>query len=125
MDDKSLRNIILEELDWDPSFDSADIGVQVSDGVVTLTGHVGSYAEKIAVERACARVKGVKAIAQDIEIRLPCGFRRTSAPDSEMSSAPGSDFASAPDSEMTSAPHSEMASAWDSETTSAPLLGRF
>lgn len=71
MDDKSLRNIILEELDWDPSFDSADIGVQVSDGVVTLTGHVGSYAEKIAVERACARVKGVKAIAQDIEIRLP------------------------------------------------------
>lgn len=71
MDDKSLRNAILEELDWDPSFDSADVGVQVADGVVTLTGHVGSYAEKIAVEKACGRVKGVRAIAQEIEIRLP------------------------------------------------------
>ncbi len=71
MDDKSLRNVLLEELDWDPSFDSADVGVQVADGVVTLTGHVRSYAEKVAVEKACARVKGVRAIAQDIEIRLP------------------------------------------------------
>lgn len=71
MDDKDLRNLILAELDWDPSFDAADIGVVVADGVVTLTGHVGTYAEKLAVERATARVKGVRAIAQEIEIRSP------------------------------------------------------
>ena len=71
MDDKALRNLILEELDWDPSFESADIGVQVHDGVVTLAGHVSSYAEKFAVERAVARVKGVRAIAQEILIRMP------------------------------------------------------
>jgi osmotically-inducible protein OsmY len=71
MDDKELRNLILEELDWDPSFESTDIGVQVADGVVTLTGHVSSYSEKVAVERACSRVKGVRAVAQEVEIRLP------------------------------------------------------
>lgn len=71
MDDKSLRNAILEELDWDPSFDSAHVGVMVADGVVTLTGYVGSYAEKVAVEKACGRVKGVRAIAQEIAIRFP------------------------------------------------------
>lgn len=77
MDDKALRNHILEELDWDPSFDGADIGVQVADGVVTLTGHVGSYAEKVAVERATARVKGVRAIAQEVQIRV-AGLKKTS-----------------------------------------------
>jgi osmotically-inducible protein OsmY len=77
MDDKMLRKLILEELDWDPSFDSADIGVQVADGVVTLTGHVRSYQEKLAVERAVARVKGVRAIAAEVVIRV-VSFKKTS-----------------------------------------------
>ena len=54
-----------------PSFDAADIGVAVENGVVTLTGHVRSYAEKLAVERAAQRVRGVHGIAEEIEIRYP------------------------------------------------------
>lgn len=71
MTDKDLRRDVLDELDFDPSLDAADIGVAVSDGVVTLTGHVGSYAEKVETERAVKRVKGVRAIAQEIQVRLP------------------------------------------------------
>jgi len=71
MTDKDLRRDVLDELDFDPSLDAAEIGVTVSDGVVTLTGHVGSYAEKVAAERAVKRVKGVRAIAQEIQVRLP------------------------------------------------------
>jgi osmotically-inducible protein OsmY len=71
MSDKLLRQEIIDELDFDPAIQSAHIGVAVEDGVVTLTGHVSSYAEKIAAERAVQRVKGVKAIAEEIEIRYP------------------------------------------------------
>ncbi len=71
MTDKDLRRDVLDELDFDPSLDAAEIGVAVSDGVVTLTGHVGSYAEKVEAERAAKRVKGVRAIAQEILVRLP------------------------------------------------------
>lgn len=71
MTDKDLRRDVLDELDFDPSLDAADIGVAVSDGVVTLTGHVGSYAEKVEAERAVKRVKGVRAIAQEIQVRRP------------------------------------------------------
>ena len=69
MTDKDLRRDVLDELDFDPSLDAAEIGVAVSDGVVTLTGHVGSYAEKVEAETAVRRVKGVRAIAQEIEVR--------------------------------------------------------
>ncbi|SDA14747.1 Osmotically-inducible protein OsmY, contains BON domain [Methylobacterium sp. UNC378MF] len=69
MTDKDLRRAVLDELDFDPSLDAGDIGVAVADGVVTLTGHVGSYAEKVEAERAVRRVRGVRAIAQDIEVR--------------------------------------------------------
>ncbi len=71
MDDKALRQDVLSELDFDPSIDAASIGVAVEGGVVTLTGHVGSYADKIAAERAAQRVKGVRAIAQEIVVRYP------------------------------------------------------
>lgn len=70
MDDKTLRQFIIDELDFEPSIDSANIGVAVEKGVVTLTGHVASYAEKIAAEHTVGRVKGVKAIAQEIEVRF-------------------------------------------------------
>jgi osmotically-inducible protein OsmY len=71
MDDKALRQLILDELDFDPSINSASIGVGVENGVVTLTGHVESYAEKLAAERAVRRVKGVRALAEEIQIRYP------------------------------------------------------
>ena len=56
---------------WEPSIDAEHIGVTAEDGVVTLTGHVGSYAEKFTAEKATKRVKGVRAIAQELEIRFP------------------------------------------------------
>ena len=71
MDDKFLRQAIIDELDFQPNIDPAHIGVAVEAGVVTLTGHVGSYAEKFAAEEAVKHVKGVKAIAQNIEVRYP------------------------------------------------------
>jgi len=71
MNDIDLRQNVLDELEFEPSIDAANIGVAAENGVVTLTGHVASYAQKIAAERAAWRVKGVKAIAQEIEVRLP------------------------------------------------------
>ena len=75
MPDIDLRQSVLEELDFDPSFDAANIGVAVENGVVTLTGHVRSYAARLAVERAVQRVKGVHGIAEEIEIRYPADKR--------------------------------------------------
>jgi osmotically-inducible protein OsmY len=72
MDDKTLRQDIIDELDFDPSVHSSNsIGVAVQNGVVTLTGHVASYAEKLAAERAARRVAGVRALAEEIEVRYP------------------------------------------------------
>jgi osmotically-inducible protein OsmY len=69
-EDRQLRQRVLAELDWDPRVDAGGIGVAAKDGVVTLTGHVASYAEKLAAERATRRLRGVRAIAQEIEVRL-------------------------------------------------------
>lgn len=71
MTDKQLRQDVLDELDFEPSIDASEVGITVKNGVVTLTGHVPSYAQKIAAERAVWRVKGVKAIAQDLEVHYP------------------------------------------------------
>lgn len=71
MTDKTLHQAILDEFEWDPSFNAAHIGVVVEDGIVTLTGHVESYAEKVAVERAAKRVAGVRGVAQEVEVRYP------------------------------------------------------
>ena len=72
MNDKLLREYVITELDYDPSVESAPhIGVSVENGVVTLSGHVSSFAEKFAAEKAVKRVKGVRAIAQEIEVRYP------------------------------------------------------
>lgn len=70
MNDKMLQQDVIDELDFEPSIDSADIGVIAENGVITLTGHVPSYSQKIAAERAAWRVKGVKAIAQEIQVRF-------------------------------------------------------
>jgi len=71
MSDIGLRQYVLDELAFEPSVNAAHIGVAVESGVVTLSGHVGSYAEKIATERVVQRLKGVRAIAQEIEVRYP------------------------------------------------------
>lgn len=76
MDDIALRRNILDELEFEPRVDAADIGVVARDGIVTLTGHVGTYAEKDAAEKAVRRVKGVRAIAQEMDVRI-LGPRRT------------------------------------------------
>lgn len=73
MSDSSLRQSILDELEFEPSIDANDIGVAVEDGIVTLSGHVQDYRQKQAAERAVARVKGVRGIAEAIEVRYPGG----------------------------------------------------
>lgn len=69
MTDSQLRQDVIDELDFDPSFSGEHIGVAVDKNVVTLTGHVNSYAEKLAAIAAARRVKGVHAIAENIEVR--------------------------------------------------------
>jgi len=76
---KDLRKQVLDELDWEPSIDSADLGVAVKEGVVTLSGHVPSYAQKRTAERAVLRLSGVKGIANEIEVRLPSDHKRSDA----------------------------------------------
>ena len=76
MDNITLRQLVLDELEFDPSIDAANIGVAAENGVITLTGHVSTYAEKEAAERTTRRIKGVKAIAQEIEVR-PAGTHKT------------------------------------------------
>lgn len=68
---EDLRRNVLNELAWDPTFDATHIGVAADNGVVTLTGHVSTYAEKLAAERAAQRVTGVRGIAEEIEVRPP------------------------------------------------------
>ena len=79
MDDNTLRQMVIDELEFEPSLDAAHIGVAAENGVVTLTGHVASYAERISAEEAVRRVRGVKAIAQEIEVRYP--FAKKTADD--------------------------------------------
>ncbi len=67
--DNQLQHDVEAELEWEPSVDHADIGVAVNDGVVTLSGYVKSYPEKVAAEKATRRVAGVKAIAEEIKVR--------------------------------------------------------
>ncbi len=70
MSDKQLQIKVLDALAFEPSIDSANIGVAVNHGVATLSGHVRSYSQKLAAERAVWRVKGIKAIAQEINVRF-------------------------------------------------------
>jgi osmotically-inducible protein OsmY len=77
--DEEIRADVLEELKWDPRVQSNEIGVAVKNGIVTLTGWVDSYLKKIAAEEAALRVRGVTAVANDIEVRLPESDQRTDA----------------------------------------------
>ena len=77
MDDLELKKSVESELNFEPSINAAEIGVAVKGGIVTLNGRVPSYWEKIAAERAAARVSGVKAVANELEVRLPGSSERT------------------------------------------------
>lgn len=69
--DLQLQQDVLAELKWDPKINAAHIGVQAKDGVITLSGHIDSYAEKWNAEDAAKRVSGVKVLAIDLEVILP------------------------------------------------------
>jgi len=71
MSETFLRQTITEELEYEPSLDATHVGVAVDQGVVTLTGHVGSVPQKQAAINAVRRVRGVRAIADEIEVRYP------------------------------------------------------
>ena len=77
--DSNIQRDITQELQWEPSLRGDDIAVGVRDGVVTLGGFVDSWSEKGRAERVAARVKGVKAIANELEVKLPGPFVRTDA----------------------------------------------
>jgi osmotically-inducible protein OsmY len=75
--DEDLRRDVLEELKWDARMQPNEIGVAVKDGIVTLTGWVDSFTKKWVAERVAHRVRGVKAVVNDIEVRLPGSAERT------------------------------------------------
>jgi osmotically-inducible protein OsmY len=75
--DEEIKQDILDELAWDPKVDASKIGVTVRDGAVTLSGHVDSYPAKVAAEKAVMRVKGVLAVAEEVEVRLPTERKTT------------------------------------------------
>lgn len=74
--DVKLQKAVLAELNWDPSVSAGHIGVTAEDGVITLSGHVATYAEKHAAQRAVARVRAVKAVVEGLEVRLDDRFKR-------------------------------------------------
>ena len=75
--DAELQQDVMNELKWEPTIKSAEIGVTVKDGVVTLSGYVDSYVKKGAAERAAARVFGVRAVTEEIKVRLPGSLKRS------------------------------------------------
>jgi osmotically-inducible protein OsmY len=82
--DSSLQQAVIAELNWEPGVTGAHVGVTVEEGVVTLTGHVETFAEKHAAQSAALRVKGVRAVADEIEIHLRPETKRT---DEELAAA--------------------------------------
>jgi osmotically-inducible protein OsmY len=74
--DNEIQRDIGDELRWDPSLQDDDIAVSVRDGVVTLAGYVKSYLDKWRAERVASKVKGVRAVANDLTVRLPSGSER-------------------------------------------------
>jgi osmotically-inducible protein OsmY len=82
--DLQLKKVVLAELESEPGINLEDVGVSVRDGIVTLTGSVRSYAEKLVVARAAKRLGGVRGLAEDIAVKLPESSRRA---DSEIGAA--------------------------------------
>lgn len=70
MGDKLIRQNVIDELDFDPSIEAANIGVAVENGIVTLSGHVGSFTERVAAEKAAQKVRGVRGVVEEIKVRF-------------------------------------------------------
>ena len=77
--DEDIQREVLAELKWDPRLHPNEVGVIVKDGIVTLTGQVDSYMKRWAAQDGAHRVRGVKAVANDIEVRLPLSGERIDA----------------------------------------------
>jgi osmotically-inducible protein OsmY len=75
--DLQLVSDVTEELKWEPSVKEKEIGVAVREGVVTLSGNVDTFAQKFAAERAAERVSGVRAVADELKVKLPNANERT------------------------------------------------
>ncbi|MFK3981858.1 BON domain-containing protein [Micromonospora sp. NPDC050397] len=75
--DEEIQRDVLDELEWEPRLQPNEIGVAVQEGVVTLTGWVDNYAKKWAAERSAHRINRVRAVANDIEVRLSGSAQRT------------------------------------------------
>ena len=75
--DAQIKEDVLDELAWQPNIDETQIGVIVEDGIVTLSGVVDNYTKKLAAERAVKNVIGVKAVAEDIEVKYGSSFKKT------------------------------------------------
>jgi osmotically-inducible protein OsmY len=75
--DMQLKKHVEDELNWEPSVNGAAIGVAVKDAIVTLSGHVTSFAEKRAAEQAVLRIHGVRALANELEVRFLAGSQKT------------------------------------------------
>ena len=75
--DAQIQSDVLAELKWDARVQPNEIGVAVKDGIVTLSGYVDSYTKKWAAEERAHRVRGVKAVANDVQVRLPGSSERT------------------------------------------------
>ena len=84
MTDRELQQNVQNALDWEPSVNATEVGVTVDNGVVTLRGDVPSYAEKETAERVALRIYGVRAVANDLNVRLVSEYERT---DSEIAQA--------------------------------------
>jgi osmotically-inducible protein OsmY len=82
--DSQLKQDVTSELEWDPAINATQVGVAVKDGIVTLTGHLNTYAEKYSIERAVGRVQGVRAIAIELDVRLESDVKRS---DTEIAAA--------------------------------------
>jgi osmotically-inducible protein OsmY len=82
--DSEIQKNVMDELLWEPSLKAAEIGVAVKNGVVTLSGTLDSYSKKLSAETAATRVLGVKAVAEDIEVKLLSSGKRN---DSEVAAA--------------------------------------
>ncbi|BAU55063.1 BON domain-containing protein [Mucilaginibacter gotjawali] len=79
--DSEIQKNVMDELKWEPILNPSEIGVAVHNGVVTLSGYVDNYAKKIAAENAAWRVKGVQAVAEELEVRFLAGEK---LPDNEI-----------------------------------------
>jgi osmotically-inducible protein OsmY len=75
--DFKIQKDVMDEIKWEPFLNASEVGVSVKNGIVTLSGHVDSYAKKLAAERAAKRVSGVKAVAEEIQVGVSPTYRKT------------------------------------------------